>query len=280
MVGELLAGDDAPAGDVALRLAPVPACPPPARRRVGRRGRGSSAVTVGPGEVAVVDRVEVGASPAEVDGGCPASSRASTTAGRTSWSAASTASSPSRSTPFTPGTRSRTATRSGVMPPATPTSTAHRSSSAAASSSIVPRATSRPLTKMPIRSHTCSTWCSRCDDSRTVTERWSLSRRDEGQDLAHALGVDVHRRLVEDEDRRVLHQRVGQAEALAHAARVAPDLAVGHVGQPDLVEVAGDALLGQLGGQPVEARPCSAGSAGPSCRRRSRRRRAGSRCVA
>ena len=66
---------------------------------------------------------------------------------------------------------------------------------------------------------------------------------DQGQDLPHALRVDVHGRLVEDEDRRVLHERVGQAQALAHAARVALDLAVGHVGQADLVEVGGDALV-------------------------------------
>ncbi len=54
---------------------------------------------------------------------------------------------------------------------------------------------------------------------------------DEQQQLAHALGVDVHRRLVEDQDRRVLDQRVGEPEPLAHAPREAADLAVAVVGR-------------------------------------------------
>ena len=69
---------------------------------------------------------------------------------------------------------------------------------------------------------------------------------DEQQQLAHALGVDVHRRLVEDEDRRVLDQRVGEAEPLAHAPRVAADLAVGVGGEPDVVEQGVDPRRGRV----------------------------------
>ena len=105
-----------------------------------------------------------------------------------------------------------------------------------ASSSIVPQATSLPSTKMPMRSHTCSTWWSRCDDSSTVTPCSVAQPLDQGEQLADTLGVDVHRRLVEDEDRRVLHERVGEPEPLAHAAREVADLAVGGVDQPDVVE--------------------------------------------
>ena len=77
---------------------------------------------------------------------------------------------------------------------------------------------------------------------------------DQQQQLAHTLGVDVDGRLVQDQDRRLLDQRVGDAEPLAHAARELADLAVGVVEEADVVEHArcgrrsrcGDAV--ELGG--------------------------------
>ena len=56
------------------------------------------------------------------------------------------------------------------------------------------------------------------------------------EDLDHAERVDRRRRLVEDEQVGRLDQRVGDAEALAHAARVGADPVVGAARQADLVE--------------------------------------------
>ena len=48
--------------------------------------------------------------------------------------------------------------------------------------------------------------------------------------------VDRRRRLVEDQDVGILDQRVGDAEALEHAARVRVDAVVGAIGHADLLE--------------------------------------------
>ena len=59
------------------------------------------------------------------------------------------------------------------------------------------------------------------------------------QEPAHpldALGVEAVRRLVEHEHARVAEQRVGEAEALAHAQREAADLAARGVREPDEAE--------------------------------------------
>ena len=61
-------------------------------------------------------------------------------------------------------------------------------------------------------------------------------RPDEAQDLGDALRVDRDGRFVEDEDVGRLHQRVGDPEALAHAARIRLDESSATTGQPDLVE--------------------------------------------
>ena len=61
-------------------------------------------------------------------------------------------------------------------------------------------------------------------------------RPEQVEDLDDADRVDRRRRLVEDEDRRVLDQRVGDAEPLEHAARVRVDARVGAVGHADLLE--------------------------------------------
>ena len=74
-------------------------------------------------------------------------------------------------------------------------------------------------TKMPTRSQTCWTWCSRWLESRTATPS-SASSRISCEDLRHAGRVDRGGGLVEDDDQRLLDQHVGQAKALLHAARV------------------------------------------------------------
>ena len=72
------------------------------------------------------------------------------------------------------------------------------------------------------------------------------------EQLLDARRVDRDRRLVEDEDRRLLDQGVGDAEALAHAARVRLGLLVGGVVEPDLVEQLVDPRLGDGPRQAVE----------------------------
>ena len=78
-------------------------------------------------------------------------------------------------------------------------------------------------------------------------------RAEEIEDLDHAKRVDGGRRLVEDEDVRRLHQRVRDAEALLHAARVRLDAVVGTVGQTDLLEDLVHRGLGLATFEPVEA---------------------------
>ena len=72
-----------------------------------------------------------------------------------------------------------------------------------------------------------------------------------------ALGVEARGRLVEEEDGRVRHQRGGQVEAAAHAARVGLEHPVAGVGQPELLE--------QLVGPPRRHLRGSGGRAGPPC---------------
>ncbi len=67
---------------------------------------------------------------------------------------------------------------------------------------------------------------------------------DELAHVLHALRVEAARGLVEDDHLGPAEQRVGDAETLLHAVRVAAHLAVGAVQQADRVEHLGDALLG------------------------------------
>jgi hypothetical protein len=69
---------------------------------------------------------------------------------------------------------------------------------------------------------------------------------------AAALRVQAGGRLVEEEDRRAVHERERQVEPALHAARVAADLAVGRVGEADALEQLGAAAAPLGLGQPVE----------------------------
>src|SRR5204863_1683326 len=51
-----------------------------------------------------------------------------------------------------------------------------------------------------------------------------------------ALDVEARRRLVEEENRRPVHERHRQVEPALHPARIAAHLAVGGTGKPDAVE--------------------------------------------
>ncbi len=89
---------------------------------------------------------------------------------------------------------------------------------------------------MPIRSHTLWTWLSRWLDSRMAMPRSRTSRRRSSSTSVDAERVDGGRWFVEDQDVGVLHERVSDAQALEHAARIRLGLVVGAIGQPDLVE--------------------------------------------
>ena len=64
---------------------------------------------------------------------------------------------------------------------------------------------------------------------------------DQDAHVAHARRVEAGGRLVEQQQPRRAQQRPGDAEALAHAVRVAADAVAGAVGQVDRVERAVDA---------------------------------------
>ena len=67
-----------------------------------------------------------------------------------------------------------------------------------------------------------------------------------------ALRIQAGRRLVEEEDRRAVHERHRQVEAAFHSAGVAADLAIGGVGEPDALQQGGSALGALRLAQPVE----------------------------
>ena len=89
-----------------------------------------------------------------------------------------------------------------------------------ARSGSVPCPISRPSAKMPIRSQTSWTWLSRWLERRIAGPAVVDDAPQELEDLDDAERVDRGRRLVEDQDVGVLHERVGDAEALEHAPRV------------------------------------------------------------
>ena len=79
-----------------------------------------------------------------------------------------------------------------------------------------------------------------------------------------ALRVEAGGRLVQEQQPRAVHEREAEVQPALHPARVAADLAIGRVGQPDPLE--------QFGRRAVRARPCrgrAARSAGACARGRS-----------
>jgi hypothetical protein len=67
-----------------------------------------------------------------------------------------------------------------------------------------------------------------------------------------ALRVESRGRLVEEQDRGPVHQRDGDVEVPAHAARVGPYLPVGRLGQPELLEQLGHAAAQFAAAHPVD----------------------------
>ena len=82
-----------------------------------------------------------------------------------------------------------------------------------------------------------------------MTPSSRASRATSSQSARAALRVEARGRLVEEEDAGPVHEREREIEPPLHAARVAADLAVGGLGQPDAVEqlVAGARLRSAFG---------------------------------
>ena len=105
----------------------------------------------------------------------------------------------------------------------------------ALSSAGVPSATILPLSMIPTRSASTSASSRYCVVRKTVTPASRRSSATSSQSVGAALRVEPGRRLVEEEDPRAVHEREREVEAPLHAARVARDLAVGRVDEPDAV---------------------------------------------
>ena len=71
------------------------------------------------------------------------------------------------------------------------------------------------------------------DVGRVEDRRLALQRRHEVEDLAPTDRVEGADRLVEQQDARAGDERLGDAEPLAHAARVGPGSAIRGVGEAD-----------------------------------------------
>ena len=107
-----------------------------------------------------------------------------------------------------------------------------------------------------------------------------LEAADHLQQLEGGVRIEARGRLVEDRHLGLLHHDLGDAEPLAHAARVGRDALVGDVGELHAPQRLHDARLGLAPRDVEQARGVDAGSRAPSDCRRSRPRRAGSRRAA
>ena len=100
----------------------------------------------------------------------------------------------------------------------------------------VPSATIWPWSMIPTRSASTSASSRYCVVRKTVMPSSRASRADLLPQRGAALRVEAGRRLVEEQDARAVDERQREVEAALHAARVAADLAVGRLGQPDALE--------------------------------------------
>ena len=99
-------------------------------------------------------------------------------------------------------------------------------------------------------SQTHSTSGSRCEDRmRLMPSPWR-DVVDEVQHLLAALRVEAVRRLVEEQQVRVVHERLGELDALLHARRVGLDVAVARLAEAHVVEHLVGALIASSRGRP------------------------------
>ena len=147
-------------------------------------------------------------------------------------------------------------------------------------SATVPSATTRPRLRIRTREQVSSTSPRKCvleHDGRAALARDAL---DEAQHLPLARRVEPQRRLVEEHDLRVVDQRAGDAEPLAHPAAVGGDPRRPALGQADLVEQRGGRRARRSRGSGRTAARGSAGTPPRSAARGSPRSRAARRSAA
>jgi hypothetical protein len=105
----------------------------------------------------------------------------------------------------------------------------------------------------------------------------AIKAPDQLEELARRLRVESRRGLVENGDFDLAHENLGDAEALAHAARVDADRPVGRVRQMNPLQRVADAFLDLIVQQSAQARGEAQIAAPGSYGRRSRQCQAGSR---
>ncbi len=119
----------------------------------------------------------------------------------------------------------------------------------------VPSATILPRSMIPIRSASASASSRYWVVRKTVMPSSRARSRDLLPQRRAALGVEAGRRLVEEQDARLVHQRQREVEAPLHPAGVAADAAVGGFGQPDpLEQLVGARACGCFDGMPWSVR--------------------------
>ena len=143
---------------------------------------------------------------------------------------------------------------------------------------------SRPPSIATRWSHTRSISPSRCDATITAIPNSVPVRRISSSISSRPAGIESVRRLVEQEQARIVDERLGELDPLLHPGRVAADRAVALLVQPDMAEDLGRTLAGRgpragrRSGRDARrrrSRSCrAAGSRAPACSRRAR----GSRC--
>jgi hypothetical protein len=77
-----------------------------------------------------------------------------------------------------------------------------------------------------------------------------------GDEIPHrqpALRIQARGRLVEEDDRRLHHERGAEVQAATHAARVGSQRSVGRIGQLEALENVAGALLRDAGAEPIQA---------------------------
>ena len=122
--------------------------------------------------------------------------------------------------------------------------------------SIEPTNRTRPLFMITAWSHTRSTSGSRCDDSTIAQPRRAGRSADQLHHLVARARIEPVGRLVEEQQLRIVHERLRELHALLHAGRVA-------------VDRAGSACLRARRSTALRARAASPRrAAGPTARRR------------
>jgi hypothetical protein len=101
---------------------------------------------------------------------------------------------------------------------------------------------------MPTRSHTDCTWCSKWLDAAVPGEG-----ADQRKDLGDAFRIDRHGGLVENDDVRILDQRVGDPQTLPHSAGVRVHAAVSSITQTRLLQEGRDPIPRLLALEAVQA---------------------------